>query len=812
MELHSAPELFEAVAALSGDSIVLLDRWGRVLYWSPSAHTQLGLSREEALGKQLRDLLGSGPEGDSITCCLDDHQRVAFHHPERGEVILELRSYDVAIRGKPIKLVFMRDVSQVVRLKEELEMVKQEANSYGLELEKAIERANLMAMEAELANAAKSSFLANVSHEIRTPMNGIIGMSGLLLETNLDPEQREYAEIIRNCAESLLSLLNDLLDFSKIEAGKLDFEVLDFDLGLTMEEVASLLAVKAAEKGLELVFIMEPDVPCLLRGDPGRIKQVLINLVGNAVKFTSKGEVVVRLSKVEETNDTVTLLFEVKDTGIGIPREKMTLLFKPFTQLDGSTTRRFGGTGLGLSISKRLVEMMGGKIWVESIPEKGSTFFFTAVLQKQALSFQDSQISTADLQGRKILVVDDNATNRLLLRKLLTNWGCRCVEVASASAALEELLRASTHGDPFEVAILDMFMPDMDGEKLGLRIKKDPALKEVRLIMLTSLGCRGDVKRLREIGFSGYLMKPVKATHLKRCLEMVVGCGEGGLAIPSPGIITRHLIREDEKRRLRILVVEDNPTNQKVALSILNKLGYQADAVDNGTKAIDALRETPYDLVFMDCQMPEMDGFEATALIRDKRTGVLNPRVPIIAMTAGAMDGDRRRCMEAGMDDYLAKPIRPEEIVSVIRRWCGDPGQAAHAEKDPPLNPGPSAVTAHELSQEVFDRKGFLDRVMGDTDLASTILKEFVENAEVQLARLDECVAASSMDEARRLAHTLKGAAGNVGATALRDVALLLEDWIKRGDLESATMNLEEVRRELEKFKNTLIEQGLYQT
>ncbi len=798
---RSEERLRLVVEGVKDYAIFMLDPKGMIVSWNEGAHRIKGYDEQEILGQHFSIFY---PEEDrkrgKPEHCLEMAQEEGTYEEEGWRVhkdgsrfwasvlITALRDEAGLLHGFS---KITRDVTERKRAEEEMRKVKE---------------------AAEEASLAKSEFLANMSHEIRTPMNAVIGMTGLLLGTDLDPEQREYAETVRSSGEDLLTIINDILDFSKIEAGKVHIEYIAFDLRSAVEETVGLLAERAYGRGLELASLVEADVPGALEGDPGRIRQVLMNLLGNAIKFTEEGEVVLRVGLVEESDDVAVVRFEVKDTGIGMAEVQRSRLFESFSQADTSTTRKYGGTGLGLAISKQLVELMGGEIGVESEPGVGSTFFFTLPLKKQPEAAQRRDFTPrTDLSDLRVLFVDDNETNRKIFHEQLTSWGMKKGGAEHGQKALEMLREAAQRDESYDLAILDMQMPQMDGIELARRIKEDPLISSTRLVMLSSPGQASGSEETGQVGIEAHLTKPVRPARLFDTISMVMETPFKESPAPSTAevsgssadvpLIATPTLRQSKERssHARVLVVEDNRVNQKVALRILEWLGYRAEVAATGVEAVESVSRMPYAAVLMDVQMPEMDGYEATKEIR-KREGPQNRHTPIIAMTADAMQGDREESLEAGMDDYVSKPVKPKELGAVLQQWISQPDEKASPPEEQNPDGGASESTTGPLDQDVLARL----REFGDEEFLDKLAGLFLEDTISLLEALRKAIGVGDAPSVKRVAHALKGSSENMGALKMSTICAELQDVGDSGELERAPVLVERLEAEFGRVRTAL--------
>lgn len=783
--LRKANEFQKRLLATAATAILTVDAGHHITSINEAFTEVTGYEEEEIIGKHCSILAGypckercelfDGGKGEPIarrqfTIQTKDGRpltilkNAALIHEENGKTVTGVESFV--------------DVTELIRARQSAEDANRDLKEANQQLENMISYAKEMALQAEMSSAAKSEFLANMSHEIRTPLNGILGFAQLLLEDEgLNDEQRDFVDTIYHSGSSLLKLINDILDFSKIEAGKLDLEIIEFDLLATAENICDLLAQKASERGLELNCFVDPNIQTHLLGDPGRLRQILLNLLGNALKFTEKGEVTLTVKSVKSSDDAVVIRFDVQDTGIGIPENRIGDIFKSFTQADGSTTRKYGGTGLGLAICKRLVEMMGGEIGVESKLGKGSDFHFIVEFELQKKHLPKSASSRfSSLHGLPVLVVDDNATNRRFMVEMLRKWKMRPDAVASGKEALEFLERSQQKGESMGLMLIDGMMPEMDGFQLAERLKQDRKFADTTVIMLTSAGQRGDAARCKKLGIAAYLTKPVKQSDLLDAIQTAccVPCEDAREST----LITSHSLRES-RRSLRILLAEDNVVNQKLVVRMLEKRGHTVTIAQTGKEALAQLEahgSQGFDVILMDVQMPEMDGLEATAAIRKQET-ISGCEIPIVAMTAHAMKGDRERCLEAGMNAYLSKPIQSKELFEVVESIAADSQEA-----------GEMSESKERLSvvTDAFDVDAAMAQVGGDLELFKEIVGIFVEDSEKLLSEIENAISRGDEKALERSAHTLKGSAGNFGAKTAVETALKLELMGRSGQLDDA--------------------------
>ncbi len=787
-QLQQSEERFRAMIENVKDyAIFMLDSGGRVVTWNKGAEAVTGYPGEQIIGKHFSCFY---PIADQKVRLPEQILHAALTEGQHETTMTwQLRNdgtkfcahvVTTAVRNSKGGLIgfstVTRDLTRRQLVIAELQRAKE---------------------EAEAANEVKSNFIANVSHEIRTPMTGIVGMTGLLADTELSPQQAEYCHIIRRSSEALLTVINEVLDFSKVESGKLELEIIDFDLRAATEEVMDLFAQQAEDKDIELVSFVDCEVAEKLRGDPGRVRQVLSNLVGNAVKFTKSGQVAVRVQLVGQTAEDICLRFEVTDSGIGIPRDKLGVLFGSFSQVDASISRKYGGTGLGLAICKRFIELMGGEIGVESEPDKGSRFWFTLRLLKSLESGSEAPRPRAHLRGLRMLVVEANALNCSVFEHYLTSWGVLSDAAPEGHRALEMLSAAQHRGAPYHLVILDFALPGMNGLELARKIRENRKFGAPKLLLLTSMAKKGDARLAREAGIDGYFTKPLRFSQLEQCLALLMGATP---ASEDPGnLLTLHTLAElKTQARLRILVVDDNHINQRVLASLLENMGHRAEVVGNGREAVEAYKHAPYNMILMDLQMPEMDGIEASRQIREvaQAKGL---HTAIIAVTARARKQDRDFCLAHGMDDYVSKPISPMELRAAIDRITSTATKVV-----PSGNPAPDSIHAGNA----VDLVKALAQIEDNRDLLHEIVAMFLEQYPKLLEQIHQALSSSNGKALTGAAHTLRSSAGQVGAQQAMNAARTLEEIGERKSLAKAPAVVAQLEQELARVKFALLESG----
>jgi PAS domain S-box-containing protein len=781
-ELKQSVERTRRIVDTAHDAFVAMDAAGRIVDWNPQAEAEFGWSREEVIGRELaatiipEDLRSAHTRGLKHFLATGAgpllNRRIEVSAQRRGGMPFPVEITITAIREAEsyLFMAFLHDITERKRTEAELKASKE---------------------DAEAANKAKSEFLATMSHEIRTPMNGVIGMTDLLLSTDLTSQQREHLKLVQSSADALLALLNDILDFSKIEAGKLELDYALFELREMLATVLHSLAARAAHKGLELAVRIAPEVPDDLIGDSGRLRQIVVNLVGNAIKFTERGEVVVEVSANETAQNTAKLHFAVRDTGIGITPQQQQKIFKAFTQADASTTRQFGGTGLGLAISSQLVEMMRGQLWVESEPGQGSTFYFTAEFDRALAGQKFASAEVETLYDLPVLVVDDNQTNRIICEEMLTNWGMKPRTVESGQHALDEFDRAARNGTPYKLALIDVMMPLMDGFELVRRLRERPDAQHLPIIMLSSAASPEHTLKANKLHVCRCITKPVTQSILFNGITSALGTARADQFTADDFAADR---RENFVPR-RILLADDGVVNRAVAVGLLEKRGHHVTAVENGQQALKAIREKPFDLILMDVQMPVLDGFGATAAIREleAKSGT---HTPIIAMTAHAMKGDRERCLAAGMDDYVSKPFRPRELFQAVER-----SSAANSSSDDPES---IAAQAHGGSAPIFNRDEALRNVGGDEAILAEMIELFSAECPKQMANIAAAYQTGDHVALSRAAHTLKGSVSLFGAEGARAAAQRLELIGRDGKMEEYPQAWDELQRHIDELLQAL--------
>ena len=788
--------------ALLPEPLISTDTTGRILFLNRAAERVTGYDTASLLGQSFTVLIAPSDRRRTLRHFVKQERRELPESYRR--VALMTRDGRAAWFGvRAARIKGAGGASHYVACAQDLHDAHAEIELLKRKLKEQAARAD----EAVQGAKAKGDLVATLSHEFRTPMNGIIGMTRLLLDSKLDRDQRSFVTSIAQSSESLVVLINESLDFSKIEAGKLDLEQLDFDLRVSLDAVTAILAPRAQEKGIELVCSVHHEVPSSLRGDASRLRQVLLNLAGNAVKFTEQGEVTIRAELVKDEVEHVTLRFSVTDTGIGIDREHQGKLFELYSQADASISKRFGGTGLGLAISRKLVNLMGGEVGVISEPGEGSTFWAEIPFEKR-IQGDAAVLPQVELAGLRVLIADPAQNMRTALGEMLSNWGCESTEAEDGQSALAILREGQRRDTPYKVVIVDMQLPELDAEGLAKAINADKSIERPLLMLLTNLGRRGDAARAKEWGYSAYLLKPVQQSHFYDALvEMVHESGKGKVQVATQPLITRHSLAEKKRQRTRVLLVEDNPVNQLVAVAALRRMGCQTEVVANGAAAVEAVgKGEAFDVIFMDVQMPDMDGFEATAAIRKKEKN--GRRTPIVAVTAHADDGDRRKCLAAGMDDYLTKPIDLDVMCAMVDKWTrmDDAGRDALVRSqadqvNPPMPERMAKVVPMKHEDPVIDEARLEMSSMGSEELKGILMNAFIKNARPRLAKLRDHADRGDADGVQFEAHALKGMCATLGADLCTKLFEKIEHLAREGGLEPAVALVEAADHEVQRVE-----------